>query len=1314
MLNKINYMSNNVLKNGLLLVCSTILLVGYSAEIKNFDPNRGKDNQQKKKTEYIELANNCRAASQSADLDINNVRTRILNGGDMWWDLNNPKYEIPKVSDANSVRKHSLFAGALWIGGLGKGDGNLRMAAMTYRQRGNDFWPGTLDINTVSTDAGRCESWDKMFKVSREELLRQEKSGFQDLSKGILEWPAFGNPNTPIASGQTTDLAPFFDVDGVPGYNPYSGDYPILDPTREAAKNLRDNQPDQMIWFAYNDRGNIHSETGGIPVGIEIQTTAFAFQTNDEVNNMTFYRSKIVNRGFEALEKTYFGQWVDADLGNYADDYVGCDVNRSLGYCYNGDDNDEGVLGYGLNPPSIGVDFFEGPLDENGNELGMGVFMYYDNNFNPINGNPTNAIDFYNFLQGRWMNGNRMKFGGNGVNGTVETNYMFDNCTNPATATLPCWTEQTAGNQPADRRFLQSAGPFTLLPGAVNYVTVGVVWARANSGGAAGSISSLKLASDKAQKLFNNKFNLINGPTPPVTEVQELNNELVVKLINAEITEAYSEDVKNELNQLIVYKFQGYLLYQLKDGTVSNNELNNVEKARLIAQCDIKDEITTMINKDYDADVSALIPKLMVDGANKGVQRTFSVKSDAFAAGSNKNLVNFRTYYYLLMPYGFPSNDPNKNEPIQFLPSRTPIRFSAYPRNTMPEQGGSDQQSNYGDGPILRQISGQGNGGNILEFSKETIDAILNSSTRKIDQPVYLGGNGPVKIKIVDPLLVPNANFEFRFLELTADRVSPLGSGANRWQDNISVNSYWMLTNLTNNEVVYSEGTIEKLIETVQGRESLNGPTKRLQSLRDWGLAVEVQQPPSPGKNQYGDPTNGFLNYSVVFKDNNKIWLTALFDNDLDNSPLNWIRSGTKFTGTFDAYSDDFNGELDPLRNGLESYDPNQAYEKIWNGRIAPYALTARAIGPKPSGTGRGTVLYSPAFNQNAVQDNPMSELASVKIVLTPDVRKWSKTIVIELAEDVALSEGGAPKFGLRAATSKRPIYNNSDGSFIRWEEVPGETGTSYFPGYAINLETGERLNIVFGEDSYVPNDNGRDMIWNPTSDFGSSNYLSFGGKHFFYVMGSYQGMVSRVYRGPIYDEGNAYKALLATGVAGDRRRVFSQAMWTVPAMTANGFSITNGVPPTEVEISIHVRKPYTKKYEDYGDSTKAPIYTFSTEKVFNNVNEQTGKKSVNLIGVVPNPYYAYSGYESSAVENKIKIINLPPKADISIYTLNGALVRRIKKDDNETFVDWDLKNTNRVPIASGFYIIHVDCGNLGEKILKWYGVMRQLDLDTY
>ncbi len=1311
-------MKSVYLRFGWMSALVLMTLTANAAEIKNLTLRKGGSTNNSKNGGMAEFANTCKSASQSADLDINNVRTRILNGGDMWWDLNNPKYEIPKVTDANSVRKHSLFSGALWIGGLGRGDGNLRMAAMTYRQRGNDFWPGTLDMNDVSTDPSRCESWDKMFKVTREEIIRQQTSGNADLAKNVLEWPAFGNSSTPFASNQTNQLAPFFDVDANGVYNPYIGDYPILDPSRTPDKNLPKDQPDQMIWFVYNDRGNVHSETGGIPIGLELQTTAFAFETNDEVNNMTFYRTTIVNRGFENLDETYFGEWVDADLGNYSDDYVGCDVGRSLGYCYNGDDNDEGVLGYGLNPPSVGVDFFQGPKDTSGIELGMGAFVYYNNTSDPVNGNPDNAIDFYNLLKGNWMNGVCMKYGGNGVNGSLCTKYMFDDGTNPATASQPKWTEKSAGNQPGDRRFLQSAGPFTLKPGAVNTVTVGVVWAKTTSGGATGSLGLLKLASDKAQKLFNNKFDLPDGPEPPTVEIQELENELVLKFLNTDVTENYKEDIKNEANQTIEYKFQGYMVYQLKDGTVSNSELNDIEKARLVLQCDVKDGISTMINQEYDADVSANVPKLKVNGANVGINHTFSIKEDAFAAGSNKSLVNFKTYNYLIIAYGYPSNDPQKLEAVQFLAGRNTVKISGYPHKSEPEFGGSGIQAGYGDGPMLKQMSGRGNGGMVLEFTKETIDRILANNVD--NEPVYMGGNGPVKIKVVDPLLVPKADFEFRFIEKNP---VPAKGGSLKYQDSINAKSHWVLTNLTTGESVYADGTIENKIETVQGKVSFGGATKTINNLRDWGLAVEIQQVPSPGRNPYGEPTNGFLGFNVTFADDNQRWLTAVTDVDADYNPFNWIRSGTSglSAASLDPYLHDFYSDFDPNHTGNDAYDPYEAFEKIWDRRIAPYALCARTEGPNAS---NGAVLYNPAWKGSQVTDNPISELASVQLVITPDVRKWTRCVVLEMAEDKDLSEGNMEKFNMRYHTSKRPTYNAADGSLTGWVDEPGDMGRSYFPGYAINLETGERLNIMFGEDSYLPEtEGGKDMIWNPTGKYSDGTYYYFGGKHNIYIMGSYVGMSSRIYKGPAYDEGAAYQALLKTTGPNlspsqtDKRKVMSQAMWVIPAMTAPSFSLTKGnlkgVIPTEVKITLNMRKPYTKNVAG-GDSTYLPRYTFSTESIYNNINQETGKVAVDKINVVPNPYYATSGYESSAIDSRVKITNLPPKATISIYTLNGTLVRRIQKDDQETFVDWDLKNNGKVPVASGFYIIHVDCGDLGEKILKWYGVMRQLDLDTY
>ena len=112
----------------------------------------------------------------------------------------------------------------------------------------------------------------------------------------------------------------------------------------------------------------------------------------------------------------------------------------------------------------------------------------------------------------------------------------------------------------------------------------------------------------------------------------------------------------------------------------------------------------------------------------------------------------------------------------------------------------------------------------------------------------------------------------------------------------------------------------------------------------------------------------------------------------------------------------------------------------------------------------------------------------------------------------------------------------------------------------------------------------------------------------------------------------------------------------------------------------------------------------------------------MELIRVVPNPYYGYSSYENNQLDNRVKITNLPQKATISIFTVSGTLVRKLQKDDNSSFIDWDLKNDFNIPIASGLYVIHIrgkfedENGNIEEKdkVLKWFGALRPIDLDTF
>ncbi|MHB2155081.1 T9SS type A sorting domain-containing protein [Calditrichota bacterium GD2] len=95
-------------------------------------------------------------------------------------------------------------------------------------------------------------------------------------------------------------------------------------------------------------------------------------------------------------------------------------------------------------------------------------------------------------------------------------------------------------------------------------------------------------------------------------------------------------------------------------------------------------------------------------------------------------------------------------------------------------------------------------------------------------------------------------------------------------------------------------------------------------------------------------------------------------------------------------------------------------------------------------------------------------------------------------------------------------------------------------------------------------------------------------------------------------------------------------------------------------------------------------------------------KKDVEKINVFPNPYYAASSMEPDRFSHFVTFNHLPPHAIIRIFTLNGALVRKLEKNDPSQFLRWDLLNEKGWRVASGLYIVHIDMPELKkQKILK-------------
>ncbi|HKR03254.1 MAG TPA: T9SS type A sorting domain-containing protein [Bacteroidia bacterium] len=447
----------------------------------------------------------CSPPVASADLDISNVRARLLTSGSMWWDTTGARYEVPK-----GTGKTSIFAGGLWIAGIDPG-GQLRTACMTNGQGGNDFWPGP------DGTLANCIAYDRIWKLNKPDVVNFVNTGTTTV-QDIIDYPG----NSP---GSNVPLAPYFDNNGDGIYNYLDGDYPYF--------NLGTGSPDccdilhgdQCLWWVINDVGNVHTVTNSPPIGLEIRCQAYAFDSaHTQTINSTFYQYTMINRSGAAYSHCYFGQWVDADLGFYLDDYIGCDVEKGVGYCYNGDWMDNLPDGYGATPPAIGVDILHGPfadpgdgidndrngiIDEPGEDVTLSKLVSYANNNDPIIGAPIYASHYYSYLKGFWKNGGPMTYGGNGYNplSTNYCNFMCPNATDPQYfSTLGPWTEEIAGNIVDDRILLNSAGEFTLLPGAVHCITIGVVWARADSGDNRASIPLMLTADSIIQLIFDSCF----------------------------------------------------------------------------------------------------------------------------------------------------------------------------------------------------------------------------------------------------------------------------------------------------------------------------------------------------------------------------------------------------------------------------------------------------------------------------------------------------------------------------------------------------------------------------------------------------------------------------------------------------------------------------------------------------------------------------------------------------------------------------------------------------------------------------------------
>lgn len=409
-------------------------------------------------------------------IDANRINASALVHGDMWW---NPVTQVAHCKFPPDSKKNFGFIGSLWLSGYDNG-GQLHVAAQTYRQDGNDYWPGPLD-GGGTLDYATSTKWAKIWKVRRSEINAHRANATHNVTNtpaAVLSWPGKGNANATGNAGAalavTTDMAPFVDLNGNGTYEPLNGEYP-------------DVPGEQALWWIFSDNGPSHAETDGVPLGAEVHVLAYAFSRNTLIDYVVYYEYTVVNRSANNYHDLRLALRNDGDLGHYNDDFMAFDSARRMGIIYNAT-NDDGLSAghpensYGLNPPAMGVTFISMPGDAAGSYVPLGSFTYYNNDWSII-GNPTVDTEYNNYMRSKIRSG-------------------------AAFTAPPGWDECTAGNTPGDRREIMSTNDITLNAGAKFKVVMALVVDSSAGGCPVVNFNGIKTVADTAWNVYHTEVGI--------------------------------------------------------------------------------------------------------------------------------------------------------------------------------------------------------------------------------------------------------------------------------------------------------------------------------------------------------------------------------------------------------------------------------------------------------------------------------------------------------------------------------------------------------------------------------------------------------------------------------------------------------------------------------------------------------------------------------------------------------------------------------------------------------------------------------------
>ena len=513
----------------------------------------------------------------------------------------------------------------------------------------------------------------------------------------------------------------------------------------------------------------------------------------------------------------------------------------------------------------------------------------------------------------------------------------------------------------------------------------------------------------------------------------------------------------------------------------------------------------------------------------------------------------------------------------------------------------------------IQRIEGVGNGRNILHLNEASEDSVLENG--RVVHPVYKGGNAPIGVfhESGNPPEDGIYGVQFNGVESTAhwkifkfgevdtvESLSTIGDGAVEYIEEFGVYVYIDL----------------KEVDFVEG------------------LDMEIIEP---------------LYYEKLYSNNNIEWLTAIEDKDLLNAE-NWIANGA-FHYQLNSPPDSA-GCTTQLSNEISFFfdrgplDAKERVESVFLGEWSTNSLARHSqCRPFPGLT---------SFNSHQFIVN------DVNLVLTSDRSNWTRSLVLDFQPD---PNNTGNRHNARNALSVDKYGRNQNDPNCNIEEATfngqqvDEQGLSYgmgwFPGYAIDLETGERCNIVFAENPDDIENNGNDMIWNPNSQkYDEDQNPVFGGSHFVYILNNQE--IGNSLQEVGFDNGQfLYEAAVEPSSDFEGHLVGNSAMWITIPLLKEGYELTSmedGLIPTETEIKLRIEQPYNK-YLPTGQDTlnnRNPLYRFSPNGLLQSLSSTEEVSMDAQLIAYPNP---------SSEQIMIKLPKRQKGGEIRVFDSQGRLV---------------------------------------------------------